>query len=78
MYRHYDEDTGDEWDVEDDFEGYILSTHISDKTFDEVGKNDIRAVISALIESGIIDTNAIKDWDSYADYMEKTHVEDGE
>lgn len=73
MFRHYDEDKDMEVEIDDDFEGYILNTYVSDKTIEEVGKDKAEAVISDLIEHGIIDTDEIEKDSDYTDYMEERH-----
>lgn len=76
MYQHYDEDRDTEVEIDDDFVGYILSTYVSDKLIKEVGADKIEKVIHELINSGIIDTDTIKDEDGYTDYMEETYGDD--
>lgn len=73
MYKHYDEEKDREVEIDDDVEGYILTTYISDKIIKEIGADKIEKVIHELIDSGIIDTDAIKDEYGYADYMEESH-----
>ena len=76
MYKHYDEDKDREVEIDDDFEGYILTTYISDKLIKEVGADKIEKVIHELIDSGVIDTDTIKDEQGYTDYMEERYSDD--
>ena len=65
-----------EVEIDNDFEGYILNTYVSDKTLDEVSKSDIRAVINDLIENGAIDTDEIEKEDGYDEYMRERHCDE--
>lgn len=73
MYQHYVEEKDREVEIDDDFEGYIQTTYISDKLIKEIGADKIEKVIHELIDSGIIDTDKIKDEQGYTDYMEESH-----
>ena len=73
MFRHYDEDKDMEVEVDDDFEGYIIDTYVSDKTIEKVGRDKVEAVISDLIEYGAIDTDEIEKDSDYINYMEERH-----
>ena len=73
MFRHYDEDKDMEVEVDDDFEGYIIDTYVSDKTIEKVGRDKVEAVISDLIEYGAIDTDEIEDDEAYDEYMHDFH-----
>lgn len=72
-YKVTNEERHTEVEIDDDFEGYILNTYVSDKTLDEVSKSDIRAVISDLIEHGVIDTDEIEKDSDYDEYMREFH-----
>lgn len=76
MYKHYDEEKDREVEIGDDFEGYILTTYISDKLIKEIGADKIEKVIHELIDSGVIGTDTIEDEYGYADYMEERYGDD--
>ena len=76
MYKHYDEDKDREVEIDDDFEGYILNTYISDKLTKEVGADKIEKVIIELIDNDIIDTDTLKQADGYDEYMRERHCDE--
>jgi hypothetical protein len=76
MYTHYVEEKDREVEIDDDFEGYILTTYISDKLTKEVGADKIEKVIHELIDSEVIDTDTIKGEQGYTDYMEERYSDD--
>ena len=76
MYKHYNEDKDMEVEVDDDVEGYIRTTYVSDKLTKEVGKKNVDRIIRELIDGGAIDEESIKDEQGYKDYMEEAHGDD--
>ena len=72
-YKVTNEERRTEVEIDDDFEGYILHTFVSDKTIEKVGRAKVEAVISDLIEYGAINTDDIEDDSDYTDYMEERH-----
>ena len=75
-YKVTNEERHTEVEIDDDFEGYILQTYVSNKTIEKVGRAKVRAVISDLIEYGAINTDDIEDDSDYTDYMEETYSDD--
>ena len=69
QYKVTNKEKHTEVEIDNDFEGYILNTYVSDKTIKEVGKDKVEAVISDLIEYGAIDTDEVEDDDGYDEYM---------
>lgn len=72
-FKTANEEKHTEVEIDDDFVGYVLNTYVSDKTLDEIGRHDIEAVISDLIENGAIDTDTLKQEDGYDEYMRGRH-----
>ena len=75
-FKATNEEKHTEVEIDNDFVGYVLNTYVSDKTLDEVGRHDIEAVISDLIENGAIDTDALKQEDGYDEYMRERHCDE--
>lgn len=69
QYKVTNDEKRTEVEIDDDFEGYILTTYISDKLIKEVGADKIEEVIHELIDSGVIDTDTLKQADGYDEYM---------
>jgi hypothetical protein len=73
QYKVTNKEKHTEVEIDNDFEGYILNTYVSDKTIEKVGKDKVEAVISDLIEYGAIDTDEIEDDDGYDEYMRERY-----
>ena len=76
QYKVTNNEKHTEVEIDNDFEGYILNACISDKLIKEIGADKIEKVIIELINSEIIDTDALERNDDYDEYMRERYCDE--